>query len=119
MQILEEILKHNANVCVYDPKAMENAQRLLNTRVSYADSAEEACKGADLAVILTEWEEFKDLDLSKLKQTMKMPQILICGICWTDSPLRTKVLFIPVSERGEKWQKFWLSAVPGISAAMW
>lgn len=76
MQILEEILKHNANVCVYDPKAMENAQRLLNTRVSYADSAEEACKGADLAVILTEWEEFKDLDLSKLKQTMKMPQIL-------------------------------------------
>lgn len=76
MQILEEILKHNANVCVYDPKAMENAQRLLNTRVSYADSAEEACKGADLAVILTEWEEFKDLDLSKLKQTMRMPQIL-------------------------------------------
>ena len=76
MQILGEILKHNANVCVYDPKAMENAQRLLNTRVSYADSAEEACKGADLAVILTEWEEFKDLDLSKLKQTMKMPQIL-------------------------------------------
>ena len=29
-----------------------------------------------MAVILTEWEEFKDLDLSKLKQTMKMPQIL-------------------------------------------
>ncbi len=76
MQILQEILKHNSNVCVFDPKAMSNAKAILGDKVSYANSALDACKDAELVVILTEWEEFRTLDLVQLKQMMKSPKIL-------------------------------------------
>ena len=76
MQILQEILKHNSNVCVFDPKAMSNAKAILGDKVSYANSALDACQNAELVVILTEWEEFRALDLVQLKKIMKSPNIL-------------------------------------------
>jgi UDPglucose 6-dehydrogenase len=48
-------------VKVYDPKAMENARRSFPT-LHYADSVMSACDGADVVLVLTEWEEFVDLD---------------------------------------------------------
>ena len=76
MEILNEILRHSSNVSVYDPKAMENAQKLIGDKVVYANDAYEACKSADILVILTEWEEFKHLDLVKLKQIMRHARIM-------------------------------------------
>ncbi len=76
MEILNEILRHSSNVAVYDPKAMENARKLIGDKVVYAADAYEACKSADILVILTEWEEFKQLDLVKLKQIMRHARIM-------------------------------------------
>lgn len=76
MQILEKLLYYNRNVTVYDPQAMENARTVLGDRVSYAADPYEACAGADIAVILTEWENFKHLDLEKLKAKMLQMQIM-------------------------------------------
>lgn len=76
MQILEKLLHYNRNVTVYDPQAMENARAVLGDRVSYAADSYEACAGADIAVILTEWENFKHLDLEKLKAKMLQMQIM-------------------------------------------
>lgn len=76
MQILQEILKHNSNVCVFDPKAMNNAKVILGNTVNYANSALEACENAELVVILTEWPEFGKIDLSQLKKIVKTPRIL-------------------------------------------
>ena len=76
MQILEKLLHYNRNVTVYDPQAMENARAVLGGRVSYAADPYEACAGADIAVILTEWEDFKHLDLEKLKVKMLQMQIM-------------------------------------------
>ncbi len=76
MQILEKLLHYNRNVTVYDPQAMENARAVLGDRVSYAADPYEACAGADIAVILTEWENFKHLDLEKLKAKMLQMQIM-------------------------------------------
>ncbi|MDT7738272.1 MAG: UDPglucose 6-dehydrogenase, partial [Mycobacterium sp.] len=50
-----------AAVNVYDPKALENAQRLFPT-LNYAVSVEEACDRADAVLVLTEWPEFVDLE---------------------------------------------------------
>jgi UDPglucose 6-dehydrogenase len=50
-----------AQVVVYDPQARATAQRLFPT-LGYADSMEEALAGADLTVVLTEWDEFVDAD---------------------------------------------------------
>nr|QIM10637.1 UDP-glucose 6-dehydrogenase [uncultured Alphaproteobacteria bacterium] len=76
IDIVKEMIKYSDNVCVYDPKAMENAKNILNDAVSYASSAEEACKGADVMVVLTEWEDFRHLDLHNLKQNMAQPKIV-------------------------------------------
>ena len=50
-----------ATVSVYDPKAMDNARRVFPT-LDYVDSAAEALDRADLVVLATEWQEFRDLD---------------------------------------------------------
>lgn len=76
VDIVKEMIKHSGNVCVYDPKATENAKMLLGGAVRYAASAEEACKNADVMVILTEWEDFRHIDLQQLKQNMAQPKIV-------------------------------------------
>ena len=49
---------------------------MLGNKVSYAADAYEACDGADIVAILTEWPEFKVLDLDRIKSLMKTPKIL-------------------------------------------
>jgi UDPglucose 6-dehydrogenase len=46
---------------VYDPKAMDNARRACPV-LDYADSVDDACRGAELLLLLTEWDEFRNLD---------------------------------------------------------
>jgi len=54
-----------AHVSVYDPKAMPNARRMFPP-LDYADSAVEACRGADVVLHLTEWAEFREIDPGEL-----------------------------------------------------
>ena len=76
MEILNEILRHSKNVTVYDPKAMDNARKQLGDEVAYVQDEYEACRGADVLVILTEWEDFKTADLNKIRSMMKTHRIL-------------------------------------------
>ena len=76
IDIIKEMIKHSRNITVYDPKAMENAKAILNNTVSFAASAEAACKDAEVMVILTEWEDFRHLDLPRLKAIMAHPKIV-------------------------------------------
>ena len=76
MDIVKDILHENRNVCVYDPKAMGNAKGILTEKVTYAKDAYQACEGAEVVAILTEWDEFRKLDLSKLKAKVKAPKIV-------------------------------------------
>lgn len=76
MDIVSEIIKHSSNVAVYDPKAMDNAKKIIGDKVKYAQDAYDACKDADILVILTEWEEFRTADLNKIRGQMKTHKIL-------------------------------------------
>ncbi len=64
--VINELLKKGAKVVVYDPIAMENAKTVLPKGITYAKDAYSAAKGADGVVVLTEWNEFRQLDLVKL-----------------------------------------------------
>jgi len=64
--IIESIAAEGAVIAAYDPKGLENAKKIFGGRISYCLSAEEALKGSELALILTEWEEFKTLDFSMM-----------------------------------------------------
>ncbi|UXA18473.1 UDP-glucose/GDP-mannose dehydrogenase family protein [Mycobacterium sp. SMC-4] len=61
---------HGATVTVYDPQAMENSRRLFPT-LNYATSALEACERADAVLVLTEWDEFVDLDPAALESVVR------------------------------------------------
>ncbi len=76
MQIVEQLLKNNVKLCVYDPKAIANAKKTLGEKVEYALSKEDAVKSADVLAILTEWEEFGEADLTELKNLMKNLKIV-------------------------------------------
>jgi UDPglucose 6-dehydrogenase len=64
-----------ATVCGYDPAGMEQAKPFLPA-VKYCDSAYSAAEGAHAIVIATEWEQFRALDLQRLKRVMAQPVIV-------------------------------------------
>jgi UDPglucose 6-dehydrogenase len=67
-----------ANLRVYDPAAMEKLKALYppDDRLSYAGSALEAVRDANAAVILTDWDEFRCLDLTSVRSLMRTPIIV-------------------------------------------
>lgn len=76
MEIIAALLKHDVDIAAYDPKAMETAKKLVGNQIKYAADAYEAAKGADVLAVLTEWGDFKSLDLAKLKSLLKAPKIV-------------------------------------------
>lgn len=78
--VIDELLKKGASVQAYDPIAMENAQNqfLKGRSIIYAQNAYKAAEGADIVILLTEWNEFKELDFAKMKSLLKSP-VLIDG----------------------------------------
>ena len=62
-------------VTVHDPKAIPNAQR-TRPDLDYAHTVEEACKGADVVLHLTEWQEYRDIDPAALKTVVATPAII-------------------------------------------
>jgi UDPglucose 6-dehydrogenase len=70
LNVAGQLQLNGAAVSVYDPKALENAQRLFPT-LSYAVSVEEACERADAVLVLTEWRQFIDLDPNDLADRVR------------------------------------------------
>ncbi|MDD3804017.1 MAG: UDP-glucose/GDP-mannose dehydrogenase family protein [bacterium] len=70
LKLIKFLLKEDSEVIVYDPVAMDNAKASLK-RVKYAKNAYECVKGADITVLVTEWNEFRNADLKKIKKLMK------------------------------------------------
>jgi UDPglucose 6-dehydrogenase len=73
LKIIAALLKKGAKVVAYDPKAMENARARLGDGVAYASSARGALEGAEACLLLTEWEEFKNLqgkDFNAMKRKL-------------------------------------------------
>lgn len=70
--IINKLLQEGATVTVHDPVAMEEARKHhLGETVTYADDQYKAAEGADALLIVTEWPDYRSLDLSKLSQSLK------------------------------------------------
>jgi UDPglucose 6-dehydrogenase len=75
VELIARLVEAGARVRTYDPVAMENARRTLPREIEYCQSSYEAAEGADAAVIVTEWNEFKLLNLERLHQVMRRPLV--------------------------------------------
>ena len=73
--IVQALVDAGARVRGYDPEGMA-AARLVLAPIDYATNAYDAAAGADALVLVTEWNEFRSLDLERLKQTMKSPVLI-------------------------------------------
>jgi len=71
LDLLPMLLEKGHTVHAYDPAAMENAKKVLPAGIMYADSPLSAAAKADAVVILTEWDEFRGINLFELKKAMK------------------------------------------------
>jgi UDPglucose 6-dehydrogenase len=71
IDIITKLQKNGARIVVFDPIAMENAKTVLPKGVVFAASAYEAAHGADAVAIVTEWNEFRQIDLVRLAKELK------------------------------------------------
>ena len=69
--IITQLIQLGARVTAYDPVAVENAKNVLPKSVVYARDAYQAVHGADAVAVITEWNEFRQLDLVRLASELK------------------------------------------------
>ena len=76
MEIVAALIERGAVVRAFDPKAMPTAKLLVGDAIEYASDACDAAKDADVVAILTEWDDFKAIDLKALKNAVKSAKIV-------------------------------------------
>jgi UDPglucose 6-dehydrogenase len=70
MDVVAQVFAQGAEVTVYDPMAMKNAQRVFSDRIQFAPTAIDAATGADALLVLTEWPQFREVSFPTLKTHM-------------------------------------------------
>ncbi|MEK6715176.1 MAG: UDP-glucose/GDP-mannose dehydrogenase family protein [Candidatus Omnitrophota bacterium] len=76
LEIVNALISEGAQIKVFDPQAMEKAKEFFGSKVKFCKNVYEAAAGCDCLVIATEWDEFKEMDLARIKKLMKQPLII-------------------------------------------
>jgi UDPglucose 6-dehydrogenase len=78
IDVIRKLLEAGALITAYDPAAMERAKEVLppSATLSYAPDIYAAAKNADAVLILTDWKEFAEIDLARLKQAVRFPIVI-------------------------------------------
>jgi UDPglucose 6-dehydrogenase len=74
IEIVRELIARGASICAFDPVAMEESKHYIKG-IEYAPDEYDALRDADALVIVTEWNQFRSLDLEKVKALLKSPKI--------------------------------------------
>ena len=69
--IIQELLKKGAKITAFDPKAIDNAKKIFENKIEYAQNSLDALNDADCLLLLTEWNEFQNPDFEIIKKKMK------------------------------------------------
>jgi UDPglucose 6-dehydrogenase len=80
--IVKRLIAEGAKVTAYDPVAIDNVKKVLNSSIQYAKTVIDALRDADAAFIVTEWEEFKTLPLSTFVKYMREPIVFDGRNCY-------------------------------------
>src|SRR2546421_2117062 len=87
-EVVERLVQLGAQVHAFDPVAMENAKRMLPASVVYSDSPYAAAADADAVALVTEWNEFKLLNLERLRAVMRRPVLFDGRNLWEPERMR-------------------------------
>ena len=75
LEIIPALLAQGARIRAYDPEGMEEARHLLSD-VEFCDNAYDTLPGADVLAVLTEWNEFRALNMDRVKSLLKSPVVV-------------------------------------------
>ena len=89
LEIVPALQAMGAKVCAFDPEGMHEAQGLLPD-VAFASGPYDAVEGADAMVILTEWDQFRALDLDRVKLLMRQPVVIDLRNIYRPADLRAR-----------------------------
>ncbi len=78
IEIINKLLEYGLNITAFDPKAMGTACNIFGNKISYADDMYQGLKDADVLAILTEWDDFRKLDLERASYLMRHKNIVDC-----------------------------------------
>ncbi len=76
VKVINKLLDEGAKVVAYDPKAIINARHIFGDKIEYATSSTECLKNAECCIVVTEWEEFKQLEPKDFIGQMKIPLVI-------------------------------------------
>jgi len=76
IEIVRSLLHEQCSIVAHDPAAMDRARQTLSGDVTFADDPYQAAVGADALLILTDWEEFASLDLTRIKGLLRYPIVI-------------------------------------------
>jgi len=88
VEVVQLLHAAGAKIRAYDPAALDNARRLLPPGVTFSSSPYEAAEGAHAVVLVTEWNEFKNLNLERLRGLLKRPVIFDGRNLWEPERMR-------------------------------
>ncbi len=88
LEVIRLLHDGGARVRAYDPVAMDNARPLLPDTVLFTDSAYDAAEGADAVALVTEWNEFKFLNLERLRRLLRRPVVFDGRNLWEPERMR-------------------------------
>ena len=88
VEVVERLLELGAAVRAYDPVAMPAGRRILPATVTYCESPYEAATGADAVALITEWNEFKFLNLERLRAALRRPVVFDGRNLWEPERMR-------------------------------
>jgi UDPglucose 6-dehydrogenase len=89
LEIIPALQRGGASIRAYDPEGMREARQLLDD-VEWLDSAYEAIENADVLLILTEWNEFRALDLDRIKSLLRAPRVVDLRNIYEPAEMRAK-----------------------------
>jgi len=88
--LIEALLAAGATVAAFDPESNRGAKRLFGERVRVAEGALDACTGADALILVTEWSEFRHLDLEEVGGRLKQKVLFDGRNIWDSERVRSK-----------------------------
>jgi len=74
--LVTALVEGGAKVKAFDPVAMDNARRMLPEGVEYCEDSYDAADGADAMIIVTEWNQFRSLDMERVRSSLKQPVVV-------------------------------------------
>lgn len=87
LEVIHLLENEGAHIKAYDPQAMENAAKYLK-KVQLCDNPYQVAEGADGLVLATEWNEFKQIDFSRIFSLMRQPVIMDGRNLWDENTLK-------------------------------